>query len=283
MSDSTPRTWLVTGASTGFGRALAEAIISSGDVVVATARQPESLDDLASRAPDQCHALALDVTRPGAASEAVREALDRAGRIDVLVNNAGRGLLGAVEECSEAEARACMELNFFGQLAVLQAVLPHFRARKSGHVVQMGAAAAISNYAGFGLYGAAKAAISSVMESLAQETRALGIHVTLVEPGPFRTDFIGRSMARAAATLPEYAATAGRFGQYLGKIDGKQPGDPHRAAALIVRMVQSGQAPLRLVLGKYAIDKTRRTFAARERELAAHEADCVATDAPAAQ
>lgn len=278
MSDSTQRVWLVTGASSGLGRAIAEAVVAGGDVVVATARRPESLEDLASRAPDQCHALTLDVTRPGAPAEVVREALHAAGRIDVLVNNAGAGLLGAVEECSPADARAALELNFFGSLAMIQAVLPHLRERRTGHIVQVGAAAAIANYAGFGIYGAAKAAITSLCESLAQEVRPLGLHVTVVEPGPFRTDFIGRSMARAATSLPDYAGTAGRFAQYLAKIDGKQPGDPHRAAAVVVRMVQSGQAPMRLILGKYAIEKTRRTFAARERELGLHEAEGVTAD-----
>lgn len=278
MTDTHQRVWLVTGASSGFGRAISEAVIAAGDVVVATARNPAAIEDIASRAPDLCHALPLDVTQPGAPAAVVQEAIQRAGHIDVLVNNAGAGLLGAVEECSEAEARASMELNFFGALAMARAVLPHFRARKSGHLVQMGAAAAIANYAGFGIYGAAKAAITSLCESLAQELRPLGVKVTVVEPGPFRTDFVGRSIARASASLPDYASTAGRFAQYLGKIDGKQPGDPHRAAALVVRMVQSGQAPLRLVLGKYAIDKSRRTFAARERELAQHEADGASAD-----
>ena len=278
MTESNQRVWLVTGASSGFGRAIAEAAIASGDIVVAAARNPDTLEDIASRAPDLCHALSLDVTRPGAPAAVVQEAIQRAGRIDVLVNNAGAGLLGAVEECSDAEARASMELNFFGALAMARAVVPHFRARGAGHLVQMGAAAAIANYAGFGIYGAGKAAITSLCESLAQELRPLGVRVTIVEPGPFRTDFVGRSMSRAAVSLPEYAPTAGRFAQYLAKIDGKQPGDPHRAAAVIVRMVQSGQAPLRLVLGKYAIDKTRRTFTSRERELAQHEADGASAD-----
>ena len=278
MTDIHQRVWLVTGASSGFGRAIAEAAIAFGDIVVATARDVGKVEDIASRAPDLCHAIALDVVQPGAPAAVVREAIARAGRIDVLVNNAGGGLLGAVEECSDSEARASMELNFFGAMAMARAVLPHFRERKAGHLVQMGAAAAIANYAGFGIYGAAKAAITSVCESLAQELRPLGVKVTVVEPGPFRTDFVGRSMARAAMSLPEYAPTAGRFAQYLAKIDGKQPGDPHRAADVIVRMVRSGDAPLRLVLGKYAIDKTRRTFAARERELAQQEADGVSAD-----
>ncbi len=278
MSSAASRVWFITGASSGFGRSLTEVALSHGDLVIATARNPEALSDLASRVPDSLRVLPLDVTRPDSIAAAVQAALAEWGRIDVLVNNAGQGLIGAVEECADAESRASFETNFFGPLAVLRALLPHFRERRSGHIVQMGAAAAIANYAGFGIYGAAKAALSSLTESLTQELKPLGVRVTLVEPGPFRTDFIGRSLARATATVPDYAATSGRFGQYLARIDGKQPGDPHRAAEAIVRLVQSGEAPQRFVLGRYAIDKTRKTFAAKERELAQFEAAGAATD-----
>jgi NAD(P)-dependent dehydrogenase (short-subunit alcohol dehydrogenase family) len=278
MSSAAPRVWFITGASSGFGRSLTEVALAQGDLVVATARNPEALSDLASRVPDSLRVHPLDVTCPDSIAAAVQAALAEWGRIDVLVNNAGQGLIGAVEECSDAESRANFETNFFGPLAVLRALLPHFRERRAGHIVQMGAAAAIANYAGFGIYGAAKAALSSLTESLAQELKPLGVRVTLVEPGPFRTDFIGRSLGRATTTLPDYAATAGRFGQYLTRIDGKQPGDPHRAAEAIVRLVQSGEAPQRFVLGRYAIDKTRKTFAARERELAQLEAAGAAAD-----
>jgi NAD(P)-dependent dehydrogenase (short-subunit alcohol dehydrogenase family) len=272
------RVWFVTGASTGFGRALVETVIGAGERVIAAARNVETVAEWADRAPDQCRAVALDVTDPASVREGVSRGLAEFGAVDVLVNNAGRGLLGAVEECSDAEVRAAFEVNFFGSLGVLRELLPHFRERKSGHIVQMGAAAAIANYAGFGVYGAAKAAVSAMTESLAQELRPLGVNVTLVEPGPFRTDFIGRSMVRAGRQIAEYGATSGRFGQYLAKIDGKQPGDAHRGAEAIVKLVQSGEAPLRLVLGRYAVEKTRRTFASRERELARYEAMGMAAD-----
>jgi NAD(P)-dependent dehydrogenase (short-subunit alcohol dehydrogenase family) len=280
MSSASPRVWFITGASSGFGRALTEVALSQGDLVVSTARNPEALADLAARVPDSLRVLPLDVTQAASIPGVIQQAIAEFGRIDVLVNNAGRGLIGAVEETSDAETRAIFETNFFGPAAVLRALLPHFRERKSGHIVQMGAAAAIANYAGFGTYGAAKGALSSLTESLAQELKPLGIRVTLVEPGPFRTDFVGRSMTRAATSLPDYANTSARFGQYLAKIDGKQPGNPILAAEAIVKLVHSGEAPLRFVLGRYAIDKTRKTFAARERELAQHEAAGAACDGP---
>lgn len=280
MSSASPRVWFITGASSGFGRALTEVALSQGDLVVSTARNPAALDDLAARVPDALRVLPLDVTQQDTLPGLVQQAIAEFGRVDILVNNAGRGLIGSVEETSDAEYRATFETNFFGPAAVLRAFLPHFRERKSGHIVQMGAAAAIANYPGFGAYGAAKAALSSLTESLAQELKPLGIRVTLVEPGPFRTDFVGRSMTRAAVTLPDYANTAARFGQYLAKIDGKQPGNPILAAEAIVKLVQSGEAPLRFVLGRYAIDKTRKTFAARERELTQHEAAGAACDGP---
>lgn len=273
-----PRVWFVTGCSSGFGRALVDAIVMGGDRVVATARRVEDLEEVAARAPDSVVVLPLDVTSAVAVQGAVEEAIRVWGGVDVVVNNAGRGLLGAVEECDEGEVAACLEVNFLGPLRVVRAFLPHFRSRKSGHFVQLGAAAAISNYAGFGVYGASKAAITSVCESLQQELRPLGVKVTVVEPGPFRTSFLGRSMARAKASIAEYAGTAGRFGQYLARVDGKQPGDPMRAAEAIVRLVQSGEAPLRFVLGRYAIDKTRKTWAAREQELGRHEAAGAGTD-----
>jgi NAD(P)-dependent dehydrogenase (short-subunit alcohol dehydrogenase family) len=278
MSSATSRVWFITGSSSGFGLALVESALAAGDRVIATARNPDSLASLADRAPDSLFVLPLDVTQTDSIAAAIPSAIAHWGRIDVLVNNAGVGLLGAVEECDDTESRAAFETNFFGPVAVLRALLPHFRQNRSGHIVQMGAAAAIANYAGFGLYGAAKAALSSLSESLAQELKPLGIRVSLVEPGPFRTDFIGRSMSRTAHPLPDYANTAGRFGQYLSKIDGKQPGNPHRAARAIVDLVHSPEPPFRFVLGKYAIDKTRKTFAARERELALFEAAGAAAD-----
>lgn len=281
MSSPVSLVWFITGCSTGFGRHLVEQALDVGDRVVATARQPEQLADLAARAPDQLRPLALEVTDAAAVRVAVQSAAAVWGRLDVVVNNAGYGLLAAVEETSDAQMERNLATNLLGPLHVMRAALPILRAQRSGHIINLSAAAAIANYAGFGIYGAAKAALEFASESVRAECAPFGVQVTLVEPGPFRTDFIARSLERAANPIADYAATVGKFAGFLERVNGRQPGDPERAAAAIVKLVHDGQAPLRLVLGKYAIDKTRKTFAAREAELKEWEAVGRATDFPA--
>lgn len=277
---SHPRTWFITGCSSGFGRSIAEAALLAGDSVIATARRAEDLEILAHLGAGRCLALPLDITDAKAVSEVVSEAAAFTGRLDVIVNNAGYGLLGAVEECTDDQARRNFETNFFGPLNVIRATLPVLRPQKAGHIITLSAAAAISNYPGFGIYGAAKAAVESLHESLAAELRPHGLKVTLVQPGPFRTQFISRGLEQVTG-LPEYEGTAGKFAGYLKKIDGSQPGDPELAAEVIVRMVQSGQAPLRLPLGRYAVKKTRDVLAARLHELEAWELEAASADRPA--
>ncbi|MDQ5980629.1 MAG: hypothetical protein QG602_3606 [Verrucomicrobiota bacterium] len=279
---NTPTVWFITGCSRGLGHALAAAALARGDRVVATARNPAHLAALAAAHPDSCHALELDVTRPEQVGTAAAAALAAFGGIDVLVNNAGAGLVGAIEETTETEIARCLDVNFLGALRVTRALLPHFRARQGGHVIFLSAAAAIANYPGFGIYGAAKRAIEGAAESLAQEARPFGLRVTLVQPGPFRTDFIGRSLAHAAAPLPAYEATRGKFARFLATAHGQQPGDPARAAAAILAAVDAERPPLRLVLGAYAHDKTRRTFAAAQRELDTWAPATAATEFPPA-
>lgn len=276
MSTS-PRVWFITGCSSGFGQAMAEAALLAGDHVIATARQVADLEMLEHIGAGRCHILPLDVTDAAQVSQQVAAAQAVWGRLDVVVNNAGYGLLGAVEECSEEQIRQNFETNFFGALNVIRAALPILRQQKQGHILNISAAAAISNYAGFGIYGAAKAALESLSESLRLEVAAHGIKVTLVQPGPFRTRFIGKGMVQATAT-ETYAGSSGKFAAYLEKVDGKQPGDPERAAALIVKMVQEGQSPLRLPLGKYAVKKVRDVAASRLRELEAWEQAAGETD-----
>lgn len=249
----------------------------AGDHVIATARRVADLEMLEHIGAGRCHILPLDVTDAGQVAQQVAAAQAVWGRLDVVVNNAGYGLLGAVEECSEEDIRRNFETNFFGALNVIRAALPILRHQKQGHIINISAAAAISNYAGFGIYGAAKAALESLSESLRLEVAAYGIKVTLVQPGPFRTRFIGKGMTHATAT-ETYAGSSGKFAAYLEKVDGKQPGDPERAAALIVKMVQEGQAPLRLPLGKYAVKKVRDVTASRLRELEAWEQAAGETD-----
>ncbi|HEY0864005.1 MAG TPA: oxidoreductase [Lacunisphaera sp.] len=268
MNDATTTpVWLITGCSRGLGRALAARVLARGHRVVATARQPGTLAELAALQPANCRRLALDVTAPGQVAAVVTQAAEAFGRLDVVVNNAGCGLIGALEECAEDQIQRNFETNFFGALRVIRAALPILRAQGHGHFVNISAAAAISNYAGFAAYGAAKCALEGLSESLAAEVKPLGLRVTIVQPGPFRTDFIARSLEPAAGAIPAYEPTSGKFRRLLTTMDGRQPGDPARAADAIIAAVAAEQPPLRLVLGKYAIDKTRRKFASATREL----------------
>ncbi|MDI1319047.1 MAG: SDR family NAD(P)-dependent oxidoreductase, partial [bacterium] len=202
------------------------------------------------------------------------------GRLDFVVNNAGYGLIGALEECDEAQIARNFEVNLFGALRVIRAALPLLRAQRRGHFVTISAAAVIANYAGFSIYGASKWALEGASEALAAEVRPLGLKVTIVQPGPFRTDFIARSLERASGHLADYDATSGKFRSYLETMTGRQPGDPLRAAAAIFTAVTAANPPFRLVLGKYAHDKARRKLPAAARELDATGELGLATDFP---
>ena len=280
MNDSTTtaRVWLITGCSSGFGASLAAAVLARGERVVATARNAEALSELAAQFPDTCRALALDVTDATQVKSVVAQAVEAFGRLDVVVNNAGYGLAGAFEELGTQQIARNFDTNFFGALEVIRAALPVLRAQGSGHIVNISAAAVISNYAGFSIYGATKWALEGVSESLAAELKPLGIKVTIVQPGPFRTDFIGRSMQRAQSHIADYERTSGKFLRFLETMEGKQPGDPARAAEAIIAAVESDAPPLRLVLGKYANDKARKKLADTERERAAWEHVGLPTD-----
>lgn len=281
MSTESSRVWFITGCSTGFGRALAEEVLLSGDRLIATAREVWSLDDLVATNPETLRVLSLDVTQPARVQEVVKEAAEVWGRLDVVVNNAGYGLIGALEEYSEAQMQRCLETNLMGPIHVMRAALPILRAQKSGHLINMSAAAAISNYAGFSIYGGAKAALEGISESVRAEVAPLGIKVTLVQPGPFRTDFIARSLDRAQERLSDYDRTSGQFISFLDRINGKQPGDPVRAARALVQMVQEGKAPLHLPLGKYVTDKIKKKLQSSERELQEWESVALGCDFPA--
>ena len=255
------KVWLITGCSSGFGFELACEVLARGEHLVATARDTTALERLAEEYPETCRLHPLDVTDAEQVANVARAAFSEWGRLDVLVNNAGNGLLGAIEECSPEEIRENMETNFFGPLAVVRAVLPYLREQRSGHIVNISAAAAISNYPGFGIYGGAKAALELACESLRAEVAPLGVRVTLVQPGPFKTRFI-TALKRAEGRIPDYEATSGKFGALLEKMNGRQPGDPKKAAEAIVAMVQSGEAPFRLPLGKYVLKKIKDKAAA---------------------
>jgi NAD(P)-dependent dehydrogenase (short-subunit alcohol dehydrogenase family) len=255
-SPDSSRVWLITGTSSGFGREIAQAALARGDRVVATARRPETLTDLVAAAPERVHPVALDVTRADQIDAAVRAALERFGSIDVLVNNAGHGSVGAVEEIDMADLRALMDTMFFGPVALTQAVLPHMRERRSGAIVQMSSMGGQLSPPGFGAYCSAKFALEALSESLANEVEPYGIRVLIVEPGAFRTEFGGGRMQRSRDS-GLYTETAGQNRAYIDSSDGTQPGDPHKAAAAIVSALDAPDAPLRLALGVDAVDAIR--------------------------
>lgn len=265
------RVWLITGASSGFGRALAEAVLAAGDTVVAAARRTEPLAELVARHPDRARSIALDVTDQQASAAAVADVVLWYGRIDVLVNNAGRGMVGAVEETSDRELRDLMDLHFFGPAALTRAVLPHMRAQGSGAIVQLTSMGGRISFAGAGGYSAGKFALTGLTEALAEEVKPFGIKVLLVEPGAFRTGFAGGALGQAAAELDVYAESVGVFRRALPDSDGKQAGDPAKAAAAILAALDADETPLHLLLGDDANDIVRGRMRAAEQEAAAWE------------
>lgn len=256
--DSTDgRIWLVTGTSSGFGRSIAEAAISRGNTVVATARRTEALEDLVKASPEGAvHPMALDVTDPDQIDEVVSEVIDRFGQIDVLVNNAGYGSVGAVEEFGMDGLRAQFETMFFGAVELTKAVLPHMRERRSGSVVQISSFGGQVAYPGFGSYCAAKFALEGLSEALAAEVKPLGIRVLIVEPGAFRTGFGGGRMQRSNA-LEDYRDSVGATREAVDNMDGAQPGDPAKAAEAIITALDAEETPLRLPLGADAVEGIR--------------------------
>ncbi len=266
----TPRVWLITGSSSGFGRSLAEAALERGDRVAATARRPESLDELVARDPERVLALPLDVTSSDQVGAAVDAAIERFGAVDVLVNNAGYGSVGAVEEIDMGDLRALMDTMFFGAVAMTQAVLPHMRERGRGAVVQISSMGGQVTAPGFGAYCAAKFALEGLSESLAAEVEPLGIRVLIVEPGSFRTGFGGGRMHRSSDS-DVYAGTVGQTRAFVDGMDGTQPGDPHKAALAILDAVEAAEAPLHLALGADAVEAIRGQHESLESDLAAWE------------
>ena len=245
------RVWMITGTSSGFGRAIADAVLARGDRLMATARRAEALADLADH--ERAHVAALDVTDPGAREAAVAEAIERFGRIDVLVNNAGRTQVGAVEETTDEELRFLFELHFFAPAALTRAVLPHMRRQGSGAIVQMSSVGGQVTAPGFGAYCATKFALEGLTETLRDEVAGFGIHTLIVEPGAFRTGLFRPGSAYLSEAMDEYADSVGPTRDYVEQGDGTQPGDPAKAAAAILTALDAEQPPLRLVLGEDAI------------------------------
>jgi len=250
--------WLVTGCSTGFGRELVRAVVKHGHRAVATARTLSSLDEFADH--PAILTTTLDVTVPSQIRDAVGLAESRFGRIDVLVNNAGYGYLSALEEGEDDEVRAMFEANVFGLTNVTKAVLPGMRARRSGHVINISSMGGLIGFPGIGYYNATKFAVEGLSEALAAECAPLGIKVTVVEPGPFRTDWGGRSLKVPKTSIADYAETAGARRAAIQGYSGTQPGDPVRAAEAIIAAVAAAEPPLHLVLGRPAYDAVTAKF-----------------------
>lgn len=247
------KVWFITGASRGLGRAIAEEALSRGDRIIATARNPDDLTPLTAIAPDRVLALKLDVTDEDAAKAAAKAGEEWSGGIDILLNNAGHGMHGAVEEVSGADVRRIFDVNVFGLLAVTRAVMPGMRARGRGRIVNLSSIAGLMGSAGSGIYSATKFAVEGLSESIAAEAGPLGISVTLVEPGPFRTDFNGDSVMVAGGTIADYEETSTRRTEALRAGSGRQPGDPVKAAILICDALEEEDPPLHLVIGRTAL------------------------------
>ncbi|GAA4235141.1 oxidoreductase [Actinomadura meridiana] len=247
------RVWLITGCSTGFGRELALAALEAGDRVMATARNPEKLADLAAIGGNRVRTAPLDVTQEDQVTAAVARTIDEFGQVDVVVNNAGHGSVGAVEELDMADLRNLMDVMFFGAVTVTKAVLPHLRVQRSGTIVQMSSMGGQLSMPGFGAYCAAKFALEGMSEALAEEVAPFGVRVLIVEPGSFRTSFGGSGMHRSR-TIDEYAATTGPTRTAVDAMDGAQPGDPRKAAQAILEVLDAPEPPLRLALGGDAVD-----------------------------
>jgi len=271
--------WFITGCSTGFGRSLAEAVLARGERVVATARDVARVADLEG-ASDRLLPLALDVTDDAQIAAAVDAARERFGRVDVLVNNAGYGYQASIEEGEDAEIRAQFDANVFGLFALTRAVLPLMRAQGGGHVINMTSVAGLVGFPGSGYYAASKHAVEGWSDALAAEVAPLGLHVTCVEPGPFRTDWAGRSLRQTPVRIDAYQATVGQRMESTRSVSGRQAGDPERAAAAIISLAEEAEPPRHMVLGAWGIDQVTERLRRRLKEIEARREAAIATDFP---
>jgi NAD(P)-dependent dehydrogenase (short-subunit alcohol dehydrogenase family) len=283
MSTTSTKTWLITGCSAGFGRILADAALARGDKVVITARKIETLADFTARYPQTTRAVALDVTKPGDPAKAVAVADEAFGGLDILVNNAGFGLIGAIEEVEPGEYRPMFETNVFGLIEMTRAALPLLRrtaaasGKPSGRIVNFSSVGGMTGRTGFGLYNGTKFAVEGISEALAIEVAEHGIAVIIVEPGAFRTEFLGGSIATAKTRLPAYAKTSGATRDYSVTNNGQQAGDPKRAIPVILQAVDATEPPLRLPLGKDAYARINEKLAKVHADMAAWEKVATAT------
>lgn len=278
--DTTP-VWFITGCSTGFGHELAKLVLDRGWRAVVTARDKTRVQDLARDVDDRALALDLDVGKPDQITAAVETAKQHFGRIDVLVNNAGYGYQAAVEEGVEAEIRAQFDANVFGLFALTRAVLPIMRAQRRGHIINITSVGGLMGFASSGYYAASKHAVEGWSDALAIETAPLGIKVTCVEPGPFRTDWAGRSLKQTPNTIEDYAETAGARLRSTSEVSGKQAGDPVRAGEAMIAITQADEPPRHLVLGKWGYDAVIKRMEERLDQIKAWHDTALGADFPA--
>ena len=276
------KVWLITGCSTGFGRELAKHVLSLGNKAGVAARKTEDIADIVSAYPDTALALKLDVTKHEEIKDAVKQTLEKFGRIDVLVNNAGIGYFGAIEESEDAAVRNMFEINVFGLAKMTQEVLPIMRKQRSGHIVNIASIGGLVGFPAVGFYNATKFAVDGLSESLSKDVAPLGIKVTIVAPSGFRTDWAGRSAANSEVVIDDYKATAGANKDTIRGYSGNQPGDPVRAAAAMVKAVESANPPLRLLLGKAALKGARNKLEVLKKDFDAWEETTVGADFPEA-
>lgn len=272
------RTWFITGASRGFGSLIAERALRAGDAVIATARNPQDITDRLGEQPNLL-AVRLDVTREDEAHQAVAEGIKRFGRIDVLINNAGFGVLGAVEETSASETERLFATNVFGLLNVTRAVLPHMRAQRSGRVINISSIGGYQAYMGWGVYGSTKFAVEGITEALHQELAPLGIQATVVEPGFFRTDFLDeQSLIKTRLELADYDETVGKMRAFAEAANHAQPGDPLKLAEAMLALVNAPNPPLRLALGSDTVARIEAKNRLVAQELAEWNELALSTD-----
>ena len=274
------KVWFITGTSTGFGRLLAEQVLQAGGKVIATARKPEQIEDLVEKYPETARTFALDVTRPEQIEAVAKDAIAAFGRVDVLVNNAGYGIAGGVEEATEEEFMPVFETNVFGLIRVTRAFLPQFRKQRSGHILNMSSMAGIGGSAGWGYYNATKFAVEGFSEALAGEMAAIGVKVTILEPGPFRTDFLGRSGVLAKRAIAEYEPALKPVREYFYSNNGKQRGDPAKAVQAMMDVAAADRPPLHLLLGHAAWNRMRGKLEQWQQEMKQHEQVTLGADFP---
>jgi short-subunit dehydrogenase len=272
------KTWLISGVSGGFGACLVEAVIKSGDFVIGTLRQEEQVKNFNQKYEGKAQGILLDVTDEKQISSVIKEISTEEKTIDVLVNNAGYGLFGAIEETSNKEIRQQMETNFFGALTLTKAILPMMRQKRSGNIIQISSIAGFASTAGLGIYNASKYALEGFSEALALETQHLGIKILIVEPGPFRTNWAGSSSFVAENQIADYQETAHKTYNYIKGYSGNQPGDPRKAAELIIETINSANPPLRLPLGKIAVERMLTKIENLKSEVENWKAKTTATD-----